>query len=146
VPTFVPDSNCLIAVMSAWHEHHGAATAEIDRRLDARETMALAAPALVEAYAVLTRLPAPHRLSAADAMQLLDTNFVRHGTVIALDAARYLDVLRALVEHRIAGGRSYDAVIAACAEHAGADVLITFDEHDFTGLTGPGLAIVVPRR
>jgi predicted nucleic acid-binding protein len=93
LPIFLPDSNCLVAVVSPWHEHHEAATAELGRRLDRGDTMALAAPALVEAYAVLTRLPAPHRLSPADAYRLLDVNFVRRATVVTLDEVAYLDVL-----------------------------------------------------
>ncbi len=41
--------------------------------------MLLPAPALVEAYAVLTRLPPPHRLSVPDALALLEANFIRAG-------------------------------------------------------------------
>lgn len=53
----------MIAAVCAWHEHHTRATEEIERRLSRGEEMIVAAPALVEAYAVLTRLPPPHRLS-----------------------------------------------------------------------------------
>lgn len=144
--SFLPDSNCLVAVVSPWHEHHEAAAAELGRRLDRGETMALAAPALVEACAVLTRVPAPHRLSPADAHRLLDINFVRRGTVVALEGVACVDLLAKAAEDRVAGGRTYDAVIAACAMRTSADALITFNEQDFRGLTGPGLAIVVPGR
>lgn len=39
------------------------------------EAMIAAGPALVETYAVLTRLPSPHRLAPADAHRLLQANF-----------------------------------------------------------------------
>ena len=66
----------MVAAVCSWHEHHSQAAAEIDRRLDRGEQLCTPAPALVEAYAVLTRLPPPHRLSAADAWALVEGNFV----------------------------------------------------------------------
>ena len=38
---------------------------------------------------MLTRLPAPHRLAAPDAVALLDSNFIEQGRVVALDAGAY---------------------------------------------------------
>jgi predicted nucleic acid-binding protein len=146
VAAFLPDSTCLVAVVSPWHQHHHAAQAELGRRLDRGEAMFLAAPALIEAYSVLTRLPPPYRLSPAEAHHLLQTNFVSEGTVVALDERAYLDLLRRAALDGIAGGRTYDAVIAACAVGANVQALLTFNEQDFSGLTPPGLAIVVPGR
>ena len=54
----------MVAAVCSWHEHHQAAIGEIERRLRRRETIIVAAPALVETFAVLTRLPSPHRLSS----------------------------------------------------------------------------------
>lgn len=78
--------------------------------------MIVAAPALVEAYAVLTRLPPPHRISPEAALTLLDNNFVKSVTVIALTAKTYEALLRLALEKGVAGGRTYDAVIGRCAE------------------------------
>jgi len=49
----------MVASVCARHEHHERAAAELERRFAKREAMIVAAPALVEAYAVLTRLPPP---------------------------------------------------------------------------------------
>ena len=65
---FVPDTNCMIAAVCTWHEHHERAADEIERRIERGETLCIAAPTVVEAYAVLTRLPPPYRLSPADAL------------------------------------------------------------------------------
>lgn len=54
---FLPDTNVMIAAVCDWHEHHAAASAEIEARLNRGESLVAAGPALVEAYAVLTRLP-----------------------------------------------------------------------------------------
>ena len=66
----------MIAAVCSWHEHHEAAANELERRLAARAKMIVAAPALIEAYAVLTRLPPPHRLSPPTALTLLEYNFL----------------------------------------------------------------------
>src|SRR5437660_817321 len=91
--TFFVDTSCIIAAVCGWHTHHPQAAAEIERRLESRERLATAAHALAEAYAVLTRMPAPHRLAPADALALLEGNFIDGARVIALDAEGYRSLL-----------------------------------------------------
>jgi predicted nucleic acid-binding protein len=105
--------------------------------------MVVAAPALVETYAVLTRLPAPHRLSAEVALRLVEENFMR-GRCVALDVQEYRSLLRGAPPAGVAGGRTYDAVIAQCARRAGVGTVLTFDAAHFAPFGGPDLAIVVP--
>jgi predicted nucleic acid-binding protein len=133
----------MIAAMCSWHEHHELAANEIDRRLARREKMIVAAPALVEAYAVLTRLPPPHRISPEAAFTLLDNNFVKSVTVIALTAKSYEALLRLAPKKGVAGGRAYDAVIGTCAERGTASTVLTFNAGHFTAL-GKDFAVVVP--
>ena len=54
----------MIAAVCTWHEHHSQVAEEIELRLYRGEELFVAAPALVEAYAVLTRLPRPYRDSS----------------------------------------------------------------------------------
>lgn len=133
----------MVAAVCAWHERHGAAAAEIERRLDRGEVLAVPAHAVVEAYAVLTRLPAPHRLACADAWALVRTNFVDGATLVALDGSVQIGVLDRLAESAIGGGRVYDALIAASASAAGARALLTFNRRHFEP-SPPGLEIVEP--
>ena len=49
----------MVAAVCGWHVRHAVAAAEIERRLDRGERMAIAARAIAETYAVLTRLPPP---------------------------------------------------------------------------------------
>ena len=141
---FLPDTNCMIAAVSGWHEHHLRAAAEFERRFARRETLAVAAPALVEAYAVLTRLPVAHRLASDVALALLEENFLARGKIAALDARRYANLLRDATERDIRGGRTYDAVIAACALRAKVRALVTFNDDHFAAFADRGLEIVVP--
>ena len=119
----------MVAAVCSWHEHHEAAANEIERRLAGRAKMIVAAPALVEAYAVLTRLPPPHRLSPQTALTLLENNFLRLATVIALTAKSYQNLLL--------------AAIGACAEQGKASTVLTFNAGDFTALS-QNFDIIVP--
>jgi predicted nucleic acid-binding protein len=134
----------MVAAVCGWHEHHERAAEALNRRLAGRQTMVVAGHALVEAYAVLTRLPPPHRLSASDALQLIDATFATAGRVVSLDPRTYVGMLRAAPGAGVAGGRIYDAVIAQCAIKGGAAVLLTFNADDFVALAVPDLDIVVP--
>lgn len=113
--SFLPDTSCMIAAVSGWHDHHVRAKNEIENRLDRDERLVVAAPALIESYSVLTRLPAPHRMTPSDALHLLDENFQKgiH-------------------------------VIAACAHKARVSALLTFNEKHFASLAGTGMEIIVP--
>jgi len=132
----------MIAAVCGWHEHHAAAAAEIERRVARGERLAVAAPALVEAYAVLTRLPSPHRLSSSDAWRLIHANFIERSTVVVLTGAAYVRLLRQLARLSIGGGRTYDAVIAACARRGRAEALVTFNPRHFD--VEEGLSIIAP--
>jgi predicted nucleic acid-binding protein len=140
---FLPDTSCMIAAVCSWHEHHEAAANEIERRLSGRAKMIIAAPTLIEAYAVLTRLPPPHRLSPQTASTLLEGNFLKWGTVIALNAKSYQALLLAAPKNNVAGGRTFDAVIGACAELARVSTVLTFNAKDFAAL-GHDYDVVIP--
>ena len=139
---FFVDTSCIVACVCSWHVHHAQAVAAIEARLAAGEKMLSAAHALAEAYAVLTRLPAPHRLSPADALALIEGNFF--DDAVALDADGYRTLLRRAATEGIAGGRTYDALIGECAVLAKAAALLTFNARHFSHLETAGLRVVVP--
>ena len=140
---FAIDTSCLVAAVCSWHERHTDAATEIDRRLQHGERLCAIAHVLVEAYAVLTRLPHPHRLSARDAWTLIESNFVNGATIVTLPVDQYLDVLRRAPKMDIAGGRVYDAVIGECAREAKAQVLLTFNRRHFDPAPA-GVMVVEP--
>ncbi len=146
MPAFLPDTSCMIAAVCGWHEHHERAAAEIERRLRRGETMVVAAPALVEAYAVLTRLPSPHRLAPEVALEILEASFLSGRRILALGGPGYRTLLQQGPRRGISGGRAYDAVIEACARRGRATTLLTFNLGDFSPLGDPSLAIVAPER
>jgi predicted nucleic acid-binding protein len=144
LPGFVPDTSVIVAAVCAWHENHTAAAGEIEKRLTAGQKMVVAAHALLEAYAVLTRLPPPHRLAPGNAHAVLRANFVVSRRIVSLDAADTTALLRTLAREGIGGGQTYDAIIATCARRAKASALLTFNAAHFEPFGGAALAIAVP--
>jgi len=140
---FAVDANCMIAAVCGWHDHYGAASAEIERRLEIGEQLTVAAHALTEAYSVLTRFPGPHRLTPGDAWQLLRVSFSDTGTVVTLTARQHVAVLGRFAGAGLGGGRTYDALIAEAAVRAAATVLLTFNPRHFDP-SPAGLQIRVP--
>jgi predicted nucleic acid-binding protein len=140
--SFALDTSCVIAAVCSWHEHHAAAADEIERRLDRGERMVVAAHVLVESYAVLTRLPPPHRLSPADAWTLIRTNFAAGAKLASLSGPDHVRLLEHLSSTGVGGGRVYDALIAECASRAGAGALLTLNPRHFG--SDQGMTIVQP--
>lgn len=81
------DSSVIVPALLAWHEgeHHAGVFQVVKEALVAESKVILPLSALVEAYAVLTRLPAPWRLQAVDAHRLLVSTFLGKAVVVGLD-------------------------------------------------------------
>jgi predicted nucleic acid-binding protein len=143
VRRFLPDTSCLVAAVCSWHEHHAATVEEMVRRARQREQMVAAAPALIEAYSVLTRLPPPYRLRPADALAAMEGSWSRV-EVVGLSGTEVWPLLRGLPGTGIAGGSTYDAVIAACARNTRVDVILTWNLADYERVA-EGIEVRSPR-
>ena len=139
---YLLDTRCLVAAVCSWHEHHAATAADIARRHRARQRVVLAGPSLAEAYAVLTRLPPPHRLSPGDAWAVIDGNW-SDAAVASLSEHEWRITLRAAVAADVRGGQTYDAVIAACARKARVAELVTWNLAHFVRVAAD-LSVVAP--
>ena len=140
---FLPDTSCLVAAVCAWHEHHAATVRELARRERRREAMVMAAPVALEAYVVLTRLPPPYRLRPQDALAVMEGSWSGL-EVVGITGPDTWQLLRALPANGIAGGRSYDAHVAACARKGKVDVILTWNLRDFEAVAD-GIDVAAPR-
>lgn len=140
---FLCDTSCLVASACGWHEHHSRTVADIERRVRHGEELVIASHSLVEAYAVLTRLPPPNRLATDTALALIEANW-KTAAVVHLNADDTWRALRNARRLGMAGGQAYDAVIAASAEKAGASTLLTWNVRHFARFAN-GMRIVAPR-
>lgn len=112
-----PDSSVLVAALAAWHPRHQ------DARAALKGVEVVVGHVLLETYSVLTRLPAPHRISATSAGLALGGLTWR---VVGLSGQDQADLLSVCSSRGISGGTVYDALIAATARHHGL-TLVTSD-------------------
>ncbi|MGH8907447.1 MAG: PIN domain-containing protein, partial [Egibacteraceae bacterium] len=90
------DTSILIAAFASWHEGHAAALAAL------RGNVRLPAHAVVETYAVLTRLPPPHRTEGKAVAAFLSARFP--APPVVLDASEYVRLVEESSRHGITGG------------------------------------------
>lgn len=109
------DTSVVVAAFASWHERHDAA-----REVLGGDTRLIEHCAL-ETYSVLTRLPVPHRAPAELVRQFLRKQFRQ--PYLRLPAGGYRSFVMSLPDHEITGGAAYDALVAATAAHAGADLV-----------------------
>jgi hypothetical protein len=87
--------------------------------------------------------PFPAHVFHQRALALLEHNFLKPATVIALNAKSYEILLLRAPKNGVAGGGTYDAVIDTCAEQGKASTVLTFNAGDFTAL-GKDFTVVIP--
>jgi predicted nucleic acid-binding protein len=111
------DTSIVVAAFATWHEAHERAVPVL------AGGPILPAPVALEAYAVLTRLPPPHRAEPTIVSEFLRRSF---RDIASLSQERIRRLVPDLVALGISGGASYDAVIAMIAMDASAE-LATLD-------------------
>ncbi|HEV8548773.1 MAG TPA: type II toxin-antitoxin system VapC family toxin [Polyangiaceae bacterium] len=107
------DSSGVIAAFASWHEKHEQARRLIDAGIR------VVGHCTLETYSVLTRLPAPHRVSGDVVRDFLRARFKQ--PFLRLGAKEYRQFVLGLHERGIVGGAVYDALVGATAA-----------THDFT--------------
>ena len=88
----------------------------------------------LEFYSVATRLPPELRLSAADAVSLLQEEVVGRFAVVDLPATERARLLKDAASDGVTGGRVYDLHIAETARCNGAKVVVTDNRRHFSSL------------
>jgi len=112
------DTGAAIAYVDAdnpFHEQVWDVTVDLGRGLSGH--------AVFEFMSVLTRLPLPKRLSSADALRLIRSEFPQNRF---LPAESMDDLVDEFVRIGLTGGMVYDGLVAACARYHGLP-LITCD-------------------
>ena len=105
------DTSVAIPLLVANHRQHAQVAAWAQGR-----TLCLSGHALAETYAVLTRLPGDARVSAKDAVQLIDENFAQPLVLPSAVARRFH---RECAGKGVTGGATYDALVALAARERG---------------------------
>lgn len=125
------DTLVLVAAMLESHPAHERALPWLQRAKRKEIVAVVAAHSLAELYAILTRLPLKPPIPPSLAWQMLRENVLALLEVIPLSEGDYHPVLEHLSQTGIAGGVTYDALIAYAAIKAQVDQLLTLNEKDF---------------
>ncbi|HYO15225.1 MAG TPA: PIN domain-containing protein [Thermoanaerobaculia bacterium] len=135
----------IVAAHVVRHDHHGVAFHALERTLEVEERIILPMPSLVKAYSVLTRFPAPYRLSPSDAFRVLKNSLQGVSQIAALSDQEAWPFFADLSRNQFTGRDTYDSQIIACAVKAGAKRILTLNSRDFQRLKPEGVEIVNPR-
>lgn len=125
------DTSVLVATSVEVHEHHERSFALFSGA--DRKTACCAAHSLAELYATLTRLPGTARMSADQALLVLDSVEERL-EIVSLDAREYRLAIQDAATAGLVGGTIYDALIGWSALKARATRIYTWDVADFQRL------------
>lgn len=129
------DTSVAVPAFLSWHEQH-----EVCRRALTEQVQAVPAHVVAEVFSVLTRLPAPHRISAASALVFVES---LPGPFLDLSGARVLDVVSRLARQGVVGGAVYEGLVAAAAVDAGLE-LLTLDRRAQPTYALLGASVRVP--
>ncbi len=140
---FAADTSVIVAALLTWHEHHAPSQKALENAMD-EGPLVIPVAVLVESYAVMTRLPAPHRLSPLSAHALLEQNFAASALMESLTGDECRALLATLAADSVAGGRTYDAQILAAAVKSRAGILLTLNLEDFAALAHDDIEIRSP--
>ncbi|CAN5609116.1 type II toxin-antitoxin system VapC family toxin [soil metagenome] len=111
MPVTAIDTSVAVPLLMTSHRHHTVVAEWAESR-----TLALCGHALLETYSVLTRLPGDARVAAADAVELIDANF---NASLQLGVRASRSAHREFARRGIAGGATYDALVALTAREHG---------------------------
>ena len=142
--TTAVDTSVVVAALLTWHERHMASRKALEAALAGDGELVLPEHVLGETYAVLTRLPSPHRIAPAVAYEMLEQSFGKCARVATLSGRDTWRLLREASRRGIAGGLFYDARILAAARKGKADRILTLDRRDFERLDTGDVRVVVP--
>lgn len=112
------DTSVAVPLLVASHPRHAALATWAKGRV-----LGLCGHALAETYSVLTRLPGDARVLPADAVMLIDENFT---VPLQLGVRAARTAHRQLAQRGLAGGATYDGLVALAAREHGV-LLITRD-------------------
>lgn len=128
------DTSVLVSGMVDLGEGSRGSMALLDAVAEERLSAATAWHCCLELYAVLTRLPQEYRVAPDDASELVRGEILARFGVHGLPAAERGAFVAALSTGRIAGGRTFDAHIAAVARASGAHLVVSQNRRHFLGL------------
>jgi predicted nucleic acid-binding protein len=136
------DTSVIIAALLESHPMHQRAFPWLKRARERHFELIIAGHTIAELYAVLSTLPTRPRISPAAAWRLIHENIEVIARIVSLTAAEYSSVIKRISERGMAGGITYDALIAKVAEKSKVEQLLTLNPDHFMRVWPEGEKII----
>ena len=137
------DTSVIIASLVEVHPMHQRAFPWLKQAKEKDFELIVAGHTVAKLYAVLSTLPTKPRISPAVAWRLIRENIEPVGKIVSLTAAEYSSTIKKISEMGLAGGITYDALIAKVAEKSKVEQLLTLNPDHFKRVWPEGEKIIV---
>jgi predicted nucleic acid-binding protein len=137
------DTSVLVAALVESHPMHSRAFPWLKRARAKEFDLIVASHTIAELYAVLSTLPIKPRISPLIAKKLISENIETVGKLISLTPREYIAVIKQISDIGLAGGITYDALIAKVAQKANVERLLTLNADHFTRVWPDGDKLIV---
>ena len=128
------DTSVIIAAVHANHPVHLSSSRWLDAAFEAHEVV-VAHHSVLEAYAVLTRLPAKYRVAPSEAEIVLRETLEENARIAPFSAESIWTFMTRLTAVPAAGGAAYDGFIIRLLSEAGVEAIVTYNADDFRRLS-----------
>lgn len=131
------DTSVLVAAAVAVHPDHERAAECFAGARSEGNSACVSLHAMAETYSVLTKLPLVDRILPPAARAYLEAlrGFV---SMVAITEPVYLEAIDRCATRGLGSGAVFDAIHLVAAEAAGAELMLTFNERDFSRLATTG--------
>jgi predicted nucleic acid-binding protein len=126
------------------HAQHRRTLVSYEKLLAQGAQPVIPAHAILECFSVLTRLPAPYRLTPETARVALERTFAETAIIAGMNPERVWSMIEMLSRLGLGGGRVYDAAISQSVVDAGATLLLTWNTKHFLPIATAGLDVCEP--
>jgi predicted nucleic acid-binding protein len=137
------DTSVIIAALVEVHPMHQRAFPWLKQAKEKNFELIVAGHTVAELYAVLSTLPTKPRISPAVAWKLIHENVETVAKIVPLTAVEYSSTIKTISEMGLAGGITYDALIAKVAEKSKVEQVLTVNPDHFKRVWPEGEKIIV---
>ena len=139
------DTSVLVPCCIATHAHRARAWAVVTESGESGMDRCISLHSLAETFAVLSALPINPRISADQAIFLIENEILQNFFTVPLSVGDYRQAMNDVARAGRGGGAIYDALILQAARNVGASRLYTFNDKHFQPLLREGEPLRVIR-
>ncbi len=137
------DTSVIVAALVESHPLHQRTFPWLKQAKAKEFELVVASHTMAELYAVLSTLPIKPKISPAVVWKLIHENIEAIGKIVSLTPAEYTFTIKQLSELGLAGGVTYDALIAKVAKKTKVERLLTLNVDHFRRVWPEGKKVII---